>query len=209
MTSELENIMNDTSERGPLGGRQNQFSGTSGKGSERSSSGIGAQSSEPVRQAAATAKEQPASVADSAKDLASKASEKVVSAVQEQKAAGANFVSGMASSMRRAANEFGQIPQAAQYMRLAADQIDSASDAFRRRDLNQLVSDVQGFARRQPTAFFGVAVLAGFAVVRFLKTSTGANAATESHQGSVMGSESVPGYPPHQPLEAKLRQAGM
>ena len=59
-------------------------------------------------------------------------------------------MSDMAGSMRRAANEFGQIPQAAQYMRLAAEQIDSVSDAFRRRDLNQLVSDVQGFARRQP-----------------------------------------------------------
>ena len=74
-------------------------------------------------------------------------------------------------SDRRAANEFGDVPQAAQYIRLAADQIDSVSDAFRRRDLNQLVSDVQDFARRQPTAFLGMAVLAGFGVVRFLKTS--------------------------------------
>jgi hypothetical protein len=143
-------------------------------------------------------KEQAASVAESAKGLASKASEKVVSAVEEQKAAGADFVSDMAGSIRRAATEFGQVPQAAQYMRLAAEQIDSVSDAFRRRDLNQLVSDVQGFARRQPTAFFGAAVLAGFAVVRFLKTSTGANAARS-------GSESLPSYPSQQPS----RQAGM
>ena len=152
-------------------------------------------------------KEQAASVAESAKDLASKASEKVVSAVEEQKAAGADFVSDMAGSIRRAATEFGQVPQAAQYMRLAAEQIDSVSDAFRRRDLNQLVSDVQGFARRQPTAFFGAAVLAGFAVVRFLKTSTGANAASpsEGHHGSVTGSESLPSYPSQQPS----RQAGM
>jgi hypothetical protein len=190
--------MNDTSERGPQGGRQNQFPGTSGKGPERSSSSTGAQASEPVRQAVGAVKEQAASVA-SAKDLASKASEKVASAVEEQKAAGADFVSDMAGSIRRAATEFGQVPQAAQYMRLAAEQIDSVSDAFRRRDLNQLVADVQGFARRQPTAFFGAAVLAGFAVVRFLKTSTGANAASRS------GSESLPSYPSQQPS----RQAGM
>ena len=172
--------MNDTSERGPQGGRQNQFPGTSGKGPERSSSSTGVQASEPVRQAVGAVKEQAASVAESAKDLASKASEKVASAVEEQKAAGADFVSDMAGSIRRAASEFGQVPQAAQYMRLAAEQIDSVSDAFRRRDLSQLVADVQGFARRQPTAFFGAAVLAGFAVVRFLKTSTGANAASRS-----------------------------
>ena len=170
--------MNDTSERGAQGGRQNQFPGTSGKGSERSSSSTGSPASEPVRQAAGALKEQAASVAESAKDLASKASEKVASAVEEQKAAGADFVSDMAGSIRRAATEFGQVPQAAQYMRLAAEQIDSVSDAFRRRDLSQLVSDVQGFARRQPTAFFGAAVVAGFAVVRFLKNSTGANAAS-------------------------------
>jgi hypothetical protein len=195
--------MNDTSERGPQGGRQNHFPGTSGKGPERSSSSTGARASEPVRQAVGAVKEQTASVAESAKDLASKASEKVVSAVEEQKAAGADFVSDMASSIRRAASEFGQVPQAAQYMRLAAEQIDSVSDAFRRRDLNQLVSDVQGFARRQPTAFFGAAVLAGFAVVRFLKTSTGANAAppSEGHHSSVTGSV----YPSPQPS----RQAGL
>jgi hypothetical protein len=119
---------------------------------------------------------------ESAKDLAAQAGDKILSSVAEQKAAGADFVSGMAGAMRRAANEFGDVPQAAQYIRLAADQIDSVSDAFRRRDLNQLVSDVQDFARRQPTAFMGAAVLAGFAVMRFLKTST-ANPALHSTAG--------------------------
>jgi len=132
-------------------------------------------------------------VAESTKDLASKASEKVVSAIEEQKTAGADFVSGMAGSIRRAASEFGQVPQAAQYMRLAADQVDRASEAFRRRDLNQLVSDVRDFARRQPTAFFGAAVLAGFAVVRFLKTSTGENSInpSEIHHHSTGSGESM------------------
>jgi hypothetical protein len=200
--------MNDTSERGRQAGRQNQFPGTSTKGSEQSSSATTAQGSESSRQAAGAVKEQAASAVESTKDLASKASEKVVSAVEEKKAAGADFVSGMAGSIRRAAKEFDEVPEAARYMRLAADQIDSVSDAFRRRDLNQLVSDVQGFARQQPTAFFGAALLAGFAVVRFLKTSAGANAASPSagHPGSATGSESMRGYPPS---EANLRQAGI
>jgi len=163
--------MNDTSERGPQGNRPKPFAGTSGKGSERSSLGAGAQTSRPVGQTAGAMKEQAGSVAESTKDFAAKASEKVASAVEEQKAAGADFVRGMAGSIRRAASEFSQIPQAAQYMRLAADQVDSASDAFRRRDLNQLVSDVRDFARRQPTAFFGAAILAGFAVVRFFRSN--------------------------------------
>jgi len=164
-----------------------------------------------MRQAAGAIKEQAASVAETAKDLASQASDKVVSAVEEQKAAGADFVSGVAGSIRRAAHEFDQVPQAAQYMRLAADQIDNVSGAFRRRDLNQLVSDVQGFARQQPTAFFGAAVLAGFAVVRFLKTSVGATAGSpsERHQASATGSEVTPGYHPPQRPESTFREAGM
>jgi hypothetical protein len=119
-----------------------------------------------VREGAREVKEQASNVTESAKGLASQAGEKLLSSVEEQKAAGADFVSGVAGAIRRAATEFDKdVPQAAQYIRLAADQIGTVSDAFRRRDLNQLVADVQGFARRQPTAFLG-AVLAGFAAVR-------------------------------------------
>jgi len=200
--------MNATSERSSQGGRP---TGTSSTAAGSSSSGTGAQTSEPMRQTAGATKDPAASVAKSAKDLASQASDKFVSAVEEQKTAGADFVSGVAGSIRRAAHEFDQVPQAAQYMRLAADQIDNVSGAFRRRDLNQLVSDVQGFARQQPTAFFGAAVLAGFAVVRFLKTSVGATAGSpsERHQASVTGSEVTPGYHPPQRSESNFREAGM
>jgi hypothetical protein len=155
--------------------------------------GSGTQVSAGVREAAS---EQATTVADSAKDLASKASEKLLNSVEEQKGAGADFVSGMAGALRRAANEFGEVPQAAQYIRLAANQIDGVSDAFRKRDLNQLVSDVQGFARRQPTAFLGMAVLAGFAAVRFLKTSTRTSAGTSTprHTDYASGSAPTTGY---------------
>jgi hypothetical protein len=37
------------------------------------------------------------------------------------------------------------------------------------------VRNAQSFARRQPTAFLGIAVLAGFGVVRFLKSSAESN----------------------------------
>jgi len=141
---------------------------------------IGPQASGAARKGADDHKEQAGNVADTAKDLASKAGEKLLSSVEGQKAAGADFVSGMAGSIRRAAREFDhELPQAGHYIRLAADQIENVSDAVRKRDLNQVVSDVQAFARRQPTAFLGAAALAGFALVRFLKTST-AGASTAS-----------------------------
>jgi len=163
-----------------------------------------------VQQGVQEAKAQAESIADSAKGLAAQAGDKLMSSVEEQKQAGAEFVAGMAGAIRRAADQFGEIPQAKQYMQLAADQIDTVSDAFRRRDLTQLVADVQGFARRQPTAFLGVAALVGFAAVRFLKTSTGQNAGsghagthdyqnrTGSSGGSTYGRYGQPGQPGQQ-----------
>jgi len=179
---------NTSSERGGAGGPANKPQSANGTNNASSLAGSGQASG--VREAAREVSEHAATVADSAKDLASKAGEKLLTSVEEQKAAGANFMSGVAGALRRAANEFGEVPQARQYIGLAANQIDSVSDAFRKRDLNQLVSDVQGSARRQPTAFLGMAVLAGFAAVRFLKTSTGANAgsSTASHAEYASGS---------------------
>ena len=76
--------------------------------------------------------------------------------------------------MRRAAGEFdADIPVAGTYIRKAAAQVENAADALRRGNLNDLVQGAQAFARNQPTAFLGLAVLAGFGAVRFLKSSSG------------------------------------
>jgi hypothetical protein len=176
--------MSNTSQWDAAGaaGKKPEGTARTGKGSSGTSmTDLSDQVSGAVREGAREVKEQASNVTESAKGLASQAGEKLLSSVEEQKAAGADFVSGVAGAIRRAATEFDKdVPQAAQYIRLAADQIGTVSAAFRRRDLNQLVADVQGFARRQPTAFLG-AVLAGFAAVRFLKTSTaGANASSRS-----------------------------
>jgi hypothetical protein len=134
--------------------------------------GITDQASSLAQHATRHVKEQAAELTDSAKGLASDASEKLRSAVETQKTAGAAYIGGLAAAVRRAAGEFDQeIPQAANYIRGAAGAIDDFSDALRRRDLSQLVRDVQGFARSQPSAFLGAALIAGFAAVRFLKSS--------------------------------------
>jgi hypothetical protein len=206
--------MSNTSDWGASGGSGNKPQGSGGTSTGGTSKGPGGTSmadltgqvSGAIRDGAREMKEQASNVAESAKGLASQAGEKLLSSVEEQKAAGADFVGGIAGAIRRAANEFDKdVPQAAQYIRRAADQIGTVSDAFRRRDLSQLVADVQGFARKQPTAFLGAAVLAGFAVVRFLKTSTagatagntqatGSHVGTGSHMGT--GSPSMPGNQP-------------
>lgn len=120
-------------------------------------------------------KEQASNLSESAKDAISGAGNKLRSAAEQQKNAGADFVTGIASAVRRASGEFdNQIPRAGEYIRRAADQIDSTSDAIRKRDLSELLEGVQDFARRQPTAFLGATVLAGFVAIRFLKSSRSA-----------------------------------
>lgn len=60
----------------------------------------------------------------------------------------------------------------ASYVEKAADQIDRFSTALRNRDVGELVSDVQRFARRQPALFVGSAFVVGLIGARFLKSSS-------------------------------------
>ena len=129
--------------------------------------------------------------------MASQAGEKLMESAERQKVAGADFVSGLAETARRAADDVeGQSPTAASYIRSAADQVESFSDSLRRRDMGQMVSDVQSFARNQPTAFLGISFLAGFAAVRFLRSgSAGAGSNPRSWQGGEAVDQSRYGNP--------------
>jgi len=122
-------------------------------------------------------KEQVSNLSENARDAVSGAGDKLWSAAEDQKNSGADFVSGIAAAVRQAAGGFDhQIPQAGEYIRRAADQIDKTSYAIRQRDLSELLDGVQDFARRQPTAFLGATVLAGFAAVRFVRSSRSSGA---------------------------------
>ena len=60
----------------------------------------------------------------------------------------------------------------ARYVDQAADQIERFSTRLRERDINDLISDVQQFARRQPAIFVGASFAAGLLAARFLKSSS-------------------------------------
>jgi gas vesicle protein len=113
---------------------------------------------------------------DAAKDMASQATDKLKQTVDDQKNRGADYVGNLADTMRRAAREFDHdLPIAGAYIRKAASQIEGVSDQIKTGNFSDLVSGAQAFARRQPTAFLGLAVLAGFGAVRFLKSSANAS----------------------------------
>ena len=113
--------------------------------------------------------------AETAKDFAAEAGESLKRRAYEEKQAGADYVAHIADAIRRASREFDDdLPIAGVYMRKAANKVEDISDTVQRGDLSDLVHGVQDFARRQPTVFLGLAVLAGFGAVRFLKSSGGA-----------------------------------
>jgi uncharacterized protein YjbJ (UPF0337 family) len=125
---------------------------------------------------------------DNAKDAAKGATERLQSAAENQKNMGADAVSGFAQAVRQAATPIEeQVPQFGEYIRRAADQIDGVSDALRQRRLGEMLEDVQDFARRQPAAFLGMTVLAGFAVVRLLKSSS--STGREAHSDMIADNE--------------------
>ena len=125
-----------------------------------------------VDAASNTVKDKASEFVDTAKDVASQASDKLKKAVDGQKSAGADYVGSLANTIRRAAKEFdGDLPIAGTYIRKAAGQVEGIADTIRTGNFNDLMRGAQSFARRQPTAFLGMAVLAGFGVVRFLKSS--------------------------------------
>jgi len=139
-------------------------------------------------------KERASDAMDAAKDMASQASDKLKQTVDDQKNQGADYVGNLADTMRRAAREFDHdLPIAGAYIRKAASQIEGVSDHIKTGNFSDLVSGAQAFARRQPTAFLGLAVLAGFGAVRFLKSSADSSGASSEsdHNGGA-------GFTPHQ-----------
>jgi len=132
-----------------------------------------------------TIKNQASEFVDAAKDVVSEATDKLKQTVDSQKSAGADYVGSLAGTIRRAAKEFdGDLPIAGSYIRKAASQVEGVADTIRTGNFKDLVRGAQSFARRQPTAFLGMAVLAGFGVVRFLKSSANETEVSAPHQAS-------------------------
>ncbi len=110
-------------------------------------------------------------------DLASAAREQAESIAKRQKDAGAEGIEGVARAVEKAADELEKSsPQLARHARDAASRVSGMSDALRNRSVGDLFDDVNSYAKSQPAAFFGAAIVAGFALSRFLGSSAGRGA---------------------------------
>jgi len=109
---------------------------------------------------------------DAAKDVVSGTADHLQDKAREQQRFGADFIERFAGNIREAARVFdNDAPFAARGIDSAADYVEGAAGKVRDGSFGDLVEGATDFAKRQPTAFLGLSVLAGFAAVRFLKTS--------------------------------------
>jgi hypothetical protein len=90
----------------------------------------------------------------------------------QQKEAGADRLGEVAGAVHGAARSLESgMPQMASYVHDAAVRLEDAAETLRTRNIDDLVDEVSRFARSQPVLLFGGAILAGFALTRFLKST--------------------------------------
>ena len=109
---------------------------------------------------------------DAAKDAASGTADHLQDKAREQQRSGADFIQRFAGNLREAAHAFDKDAAfAARGINSAADYVEDAAEKIRNGSFRDLVDGATDLAKRQPTAFLGLSVLAGFAAIRFFKAS--------------------------------------
>ena len=137
-----------------------------------------------LRASTDTARDKFKEAADAAKDAAAGAADRFQDQAREQQRSGADFVGRFAGNIRDAARAFeNDVPFAARGINSAAEYVDEAAEKIRNGSFRDLVDGATDFAKRQPAAFLGLSVLAGFAAVRFLKASGNQSSSSQGASG--------------------------
>lgn len=136
-----------------------------------------------AEQARAQAADLAESAKETARDAADSVGEEAARRAESAKSSVAAEVSDVASGLRKAAEEMRNGSPQERTFGQVAESLADASDALRDKDLGQIMHELNGFARRNPIAFLGGAVLTGFAASRF---------ATASRRGHGTDSPSAP-----------------
>src|SRR3712207_3779936 len=107
-----------------------------------------------------------------ASNLASRGSEQAKSQLASQKHNASQRMVPIQSALRETAQQLrnqGQ-GQVGDYAERAADQVERFSTYLRETEVDEIMDEVRGFARRRPGLFLGSAAAIGFFATRFLKS---------------------------------------
>ena len=115
-------------------------------------------------------------LADSAKaklgEVAEPVKEKAIEVAEQQKDAGADQVGHLARAMHGAASSLEtEMPQIANYVHDAGQKLEKLATDLRHGSVDELMDKFGRYAKDQPALVFGGAMVAGFALTRFLKSS--------------------------------------
>ncbi len=157
------------------GSENNGSSAQSDPETQGSSPGAGIADS--AKQAASQAKEAAGRVIDQAKDQAT-------SRAEERRESVATGFQAVADAFRSMGNDLRQKGPVAEYAAEVGNamggQVERLANYLRGRDVHQLVTDAEDFARRSPAIFLGSAFVLGLAASRFLKSSRPASGSGSS-----------------------------
>lgn len=116
-------------------------------------------------------------------------------------------LTGVAKAMRQTGQhlrEEGEQPMFGEYADTGAEQLERFTGYLRRRDANQLLSEVESYARRHPTVFASGAFAVGLLAARFFRSS-----GRRAGSGSMATAAPVGRFAPLTPTAAPLATPAM
>lgn len=161
-------------------------------------SASGQSTHEDVRQRmSAAATEVQSAVRQQAESLKRDAQDRSKEFLEDKKNFAAGELSDVAEALRSSASSLRQKQhdQAGRYVNLAADSIEHFAGLLRQKDVVGLAQDAGELARRQPGAFLGGAVAAGFLLSRFLKASAQRDHEADEHSAQLGEDPQAPRSP--------------
>lgn len=131
----------------------------------------GERAAQDVKDVAATAKEDVRNAADRIVD---RGRDEAKTILEQQQRRAADGLTGVADALHAAADrmEGSEIGFVARYAETAADQVETWARRVQQRDIDDVLSEAENYARRNPEIFVGGAFLAGFLVARVAKASS-------------------------------------
>ncbi|WP_042697688.1 hypothetical protein [Azospirillum sp. B506] len=99
---------------------------------------------------------------------------RIRSLLEQQTGRAADQLGGVANALHKAAEQMNEENGGvvADYAEQAASRVERVADMLRDASVDDIVGEVEGFARRQPEVFIGAAFAVGFLAARFIKSSS-------------------------------------
>jgi hypothetical protein len=143
-----------------------------------SGAGVGTTDTSASQSTGDKVKEKASQVTDQAQQAVSQATDRAQQQAKSQIATRKDQAAGNLTDVSQAVSQVGsQLRQndhdtLAQYADMAAQQVNRAASYLRERNVNEILDEVQGAARRQPALFLAGAFVLGVLGARFLKSSS-------------------------------------